>query len=153
MSDAMLLRSITLSESVLTAVVKNSTAFRDITPCSPLKVNRRFGGKCRLRLKVRRKPSKKPTGSSSVLLLGLLSDREDGKDMLLRNVGSLATEYMRHISSHADLKEVCTCRGQEKRNSDFVLKHHRCITAVHELDISGWEPEGSIQPSDSCSLG
>jgi hypothetical protein len=35
---------------VLTAVVMNSSIFWDITPCSPLKVNRRFGGTCRLHL-------------------------------------------------------------------------------------------------------
>jgi hypothetical protein len=29
---------------VLTAVVMKSTIFWDITPCSPLRVNRRFGG-------------------------------------------------------------------------------------------------------------
>jgi hypothetical protein len=28
----------------------NSSVFWDITPCSPLKVNRRFGGTCRLHL-------------------------------------------------------------------------------------------------------
>jgi hypothetical protein len=35
---------------VLTGVVMKSTIFWDITPCSPLKVNRRFGGTCRLHL-------------------------------------------------------------------------------------------------------
>jgi hypothetical protein len=33
---------------VLTAVVVKSSIFWDITPCSPLSVNRRFGGTCRL---------------------------------------------------------------------------------------------------------
>jgi hypothetical protein len=31
---------------VLTAVVMKSSVFRDITPCSPLRVNGRFGGTC-----------------------------------------------------------------------------------------------------------
>jgi hypothetical protein len=35
---------------VLTAVVMKSTVFWDITPCSPLKANRRFGGTYRLHL-------------------------------------------------------------------------------------------------------
>jgi hypothetical protein len=39
---------------VLTAVVMKSSIFWDITPCSPLKVNRRFGGTCRLHLQDRR---------------------------------------------------------------------------------------------------
>jgi hypothetical protein len=40
---------------VLTAVVTKSTIFWDITPCSPLKVNRRFGGTYRLHLQGGRK--------------------------------------------------------------------------------------------------
>jgi hypothetical protein len=36
--------------TVLTAVVTKATIFWDITPCSPLKVNRRFGGTYRLHL-------------------------------------------------------------------------------------------------------
>jgi hypothetical protein len=39
---------------VLTAVVKKSSIFWDITSCSPLKVNRRFGKSCRLHLQGRR---------------------------------------------------------------------------------------------------
>jgi hypothetical protein len=36
---------------VLTAVVKKNSTFCHITPCSPLKVSRRFGGTCRLNRK------------------------------------------------------------------------------------------------------
>jgi hypothetical protein len=39
---------------VLTAVVMNSFVFLDITPYSPLKFDRRFGGTCRLYLHSRR---------------------------------------------------------------------------------------------------
>jgi hypothetical protein len=39
---------------VLTAVVMKSSTFRDITPCSPVIVNRRFGGTCCLHLQGRR---------------------------------------------------------------------------------------------------
>jgi hypothetical protein len=39
---------------VLTAVVMKSKIFWDITPCSPLKFNRHFGGTCRLHLQGRR---------------------------------------------------------------------------------------------------
>jgi hypothetical protein len=46
---------------VLTAVVMKSTIFWDTTPCSPLSVNRRFGGISRLHLQGRKtKLSKKP---------------------------------------------------------------------------------------------
>jgi hypothetical protein len=37
--------SVFVGFEVLAAVVMKSTIFWDITPCSPLKVNRRFGGK------------------------------------------------------------------------------------------------------------
>jgi hypothetical protein len=37
-----------LEFEVCTAVIMKSTIFWDITPCSPLKVNRRFGGVYRL---------------------------------------------------------------------------------------------------------
>jgi hypothetical protein len=40
---------------VLTAVVMKSTIFWDITPCSPVKVNRRFGRIYRLHLQGRKK--------------------------------------------------------------------------------------------------
>jgi hypothetical protein len=39
-----------VGSEVLTAVVMKSTIFWDITPCSPLSVNRRFGGTYRLHL-------------------------------------------------------------------------------------------------------
>jgi hypothetical protein len=41
---------ILVGSKVLTAVVEKSNTFRDITPCSPLKANRHFGGTCRLNL-------------------------------------------------------------------------------------------------------
>jgi hypothetical protein len=46
---------------VLTAMVVKSTMFWDIAPCSPLSVNRRFGGTHRLHLQGRKNQfSKKP---------------------------------------------------------------------------------------------
>jgi hypothetical protein len=41
----LIIRLMVVGLEVLTAVVVKSTIFRDITPCSPLKVSRRFGGK------------------------------------------------------------------------------------------------------------
>jgi hypothetical protein len=54
---------------VLTAVVMKSSVFSDITPRSPSKVKRRFGGTCPLLLKSRRinKPGKKPAWKQLLL--------------------------------------------------------------------------------------
>jgi hypothetical protein len=75
--------------------------------------------------KAKQETSMKQVGSSSVFY------PEDGEDMFLRNVCSLATEYMRDISSQnvilrpifanysdADLKQVCACRGQESSEAE-----------------------------------
>jgi hypothetical protein len=47
-------------DEILTAVTMRSSIFWDITPCSPLKVNRRFGGTHRLHLQGRTNRAKKP---------------------------------------------------------------------------------------------
>jgi hypothetical protein len=47
-------RFIAVRFEVLTAVIMESCVFWDITPCSPVKVNLRFGGTCRLHLQSRR---------------------------------------------------------------------------------------------------
>jgi hypothetical protein len=57
---------------VLTAAIMKSSIFWDITPCSPLKVNRRFV------LLV--------ACFHAGFLLGLFFDPEDGGDMFLRNI-------------------------------------------------------------------
>jgi hypothetical protein len=56
--------------------IKKSTIFWDITPCSPLKVNRHFGGTYLL-----------ATCLHAGFLLSYFFDSEDGGDMFLQNVG------------------------------------------------------------------
>jgi hypothetical protein len=86
--------------------------FWHITPHSALKANRRFGAICRLHLQDRRVSQEinqheagnkqsvaKPAGFSCFqlhvgFLLGLVFNPEYGDNMLLRNVGCLATDYM-----------------------------------------------------------
>jgi hypothetical protein len=60
-----------------------SSVFRDITPCTPLKVIRRFGGTCRLHLQGRRISQARNQRESRV----------SGSEMFLRNFGWLSTEY------------------------------------------------------------
>jgi hypothetical protein len=71
-------KSVFVEFNVLTAVVMKSTVFWDMTPCSPLKVNRRFGGTYLRALLA--------TCFQAGMLLGLFFDPENG-DMFLRNVG------------------------------------------------------------------
>jgi hypothetical protein len=75
---------------VLTAVVRKSTVFWHITPCSPLKVNRRLGGIYRLHLqgpRISRARNKHESRWQAVgFLLGLFLNPEDEGDMFLRKV-------------------------------------------------------------------
>jgi hypothetical protein len=73
---------------ILTAVFMKSSVFRDITPCSPLKVNGSLGltyptsGS-------KKKPSKQSSACYLLhigIMLGLFFDFQEGGDMHLRNV-------------------------------------------------------------------
>jgi hypothetical protein len=74
---------------------KKSSIFWDITPCSPLKVNRSFGETRCLHLQERRtsqaRNQHEAGGKHSLLhadfLLGLFFDPEDGGDVFLQHVG------------------------------------------------------------------
>jgi hypothetical protein len=67
---------------VLTAVVMTSIIFWDMTPCSQLSFNRRFGGTYSLHLL-----------ACCFFFCTYFFDPEDGGDMLLRNVGWNSTDY------------------------------------------------------------
>jgi hypothetical protein len=85
---------------VLAAVVIKSSVFWDTTPCSALKLNRRFKGTC-LQLQgwwmsqaKKKKNSLNQIASRAGFLLGLFFDPEDGGDMYHPNIGRLSTDYM-----------------------------------------------------------
>jgi hypothetical protein len=74
---------------VLTAAVMKSTIFWDITPCSSLKVNRRFGATYasvfRAKELAELETSVKEGGKQSSAEQSLYFDPEDGGDVFLRN--------------------------------------------------------------------
>jgi hypothetical protein len=82
-----------LRPTILTAVVMKSTIFRDTTPYSPLKVNRRFGGTYRLHFQgrvislARNQRALVAICFQTDFLLGLFFGPGNRGDMLLRNVG------------------------------------------------------------------
>jgi hypothetical protein len=100
----MSVHNLKMQDEVPTTVVMKSSSFWDITPCSPLKVNRRFGGTCCLHLQGRRIKARKRYEAVSKYrtaeiaisfwFLGLFFDPEDGGDMYLRNVGPLSADYI-----------------------------------------------------------
>jgi hypothetical protein len=77
---------------VSTAVVMKSIIFWDMTPCSLLRCNRRFGGTYRLHLQGRRSKY-----ACHLLICWFLLNYffypEDGGDIFLRNVGCNSTDY------------------------------------------------------------
>jgi hypothetical protein len=69
---------------VFTAVVMKSVISWDMTPCSPLSVNRRFEGTYRLYIQGRRNNFSKNQQASR---WQAFFDPEDGGEMFLRKVG------------------------------------------------------------------
>jgi hypothetical protein len=86
-------RSTDKRKKVLSSVVMESSASWCITPCSPLKDNRRFGGNISPPVFVYNPKCLFATYFHDGFLLGLFIDPEDGGDMSLRNVGCLSTDY------------------------------------------------------------
>jgi hypothetical protein len=75
---------------VLTAVVMKSSIFWDITPCSPLKFSRHFGGTYRLHLQGRRICQASLPSDFTLISCSAYSST---LKMFIRNVGWLPTGY------------------------------------------------------------
>jgi hypothetical protein len=87
---------------VLTAVIMKSAIFWDITPCSPLKVNRRFRGTCRLHLQGRNRAVLAICFHAG-FLLGLFFGSEDKSDTFLRNF-EFERSTRRYIPAYSTLQ-------------------------------------------------
>jgi hypothetical protein len=115
---------------VLTAVVMKSSIFWDITPRSPLRVNRHFGGTCRLQFQVRRishARNQREAGSKQ-------SSAEDGRDMFLRKVDGLqgvisqkTVLFEMQDLSRAICKNILFTELQKQKNVK-ALKALQCCT-------------------------
>jgi hypothetical protein len=135
-------------------VMKSSTIFCDITPCSPLKVNRRFGGTCRLHLQRRRisqarnqrdgGSTQRPAVLASWLILRLWRWRPHvpPKRRLtfnrLHGVISENIEHFKWVISHLDL-----CISVRKNSAfDVVLGWVNVNPQVHQridfVRIAAW---------------
>jgi hypothetical protein len=96
---------------IITLQSTKSSIFWDITPCSPLKLNRRFGGTCCFHLQCRRISQARNQREGS--------DPEDQSNMFLRNVGWFSTDYAAYIPE------------------DRILHNHRCENLKLTLKHSG----------------
>jgi hypothetical protein len=71
-----------------------NSIFSNITTCSSLEVNRRFGGTCRIfRVEEQAKLGSVCYLLHSNFLLGSFYGPEDGGDIFLRNIGLLSMDY------------------------------------------------------------
>jgi hypothetical protein len=79
------------------AMIEKSSIFWDITPCSQLKVNRRFGRICHHHIQSRKigpvRNQRECKWPQVGFLLGLFFDPEDGGDIFPRNISRLSTGY------------------------------------------------------------
>jgi hypothetical protein len=80
-----------------------SSVFLNMTSCSPLEVNRRFGSTSSLHLQGPGQRALFVTCVQDGFLIGIFFDPEDGGDMFLYNDGWLSTDYMRDISQKTEL--------------------------------------------------
>jgi hypothetical protein len=115
------------------------TIFWAVAPCSPLKVNRRFGRTYSLHLQGRwisRARNQRESKWQAEILLGLFFDPEDGDDdMFIRNVGWLSTDCTalytkRQYSSWAPLSEP------------QILHELKCLNTKYKEII--WTKEGWV---------
>jgi hypothetical protein len=81
-----------LGSVLLTAVVRKSSIICDITSCSPLKINRRFGKTYLLNLKYRKIISAHYLLDVAFLIV-ILGDLKNRSNIFLRNVAWFSLEY------------------------------------------------------------
>jgi hypothetical protein len=119
---------------VFTAVVMKSIIFWDMTPCSPLSVNRRFGGTYRLRLQGRRNMfSKKPASKLATCFLAELTSSTMKMDAICSSETSVDTQRTTrsHIPENdAPLRDPCLSHLMFYTSGyfqHFILKHRQSL--------------------------
>jgi hypothetical protein len=97
-------RLLRIEEYFCRLLMLENSVFRDITPCSPLKGNRRFAGTYCLHLQGRRtSQARNQLEACSKQISYLFFNPEDGGYMVLRNVGSFLTDYTAFVPEDGTL--------------------------------------------------
>jgi hypothetical protein len=121
LNEALLLQKGHVGSTAHSAVVTMSV-FWDITLCSPLKINRRFGLTCRLHFEDRR--SRAFFIFHADFLLGILFDPEDGGDIFLRNFGRFLMDYTALYPRRLNIqRDGSVGDGLQAERSGFDSRH------------------------------
>jgi hypothetical protein len=136
-----------LGFEVPTAVVGKISVLRDITPSTPLEVDRHFGATCRFHHEGRRICSACYQIHYS-FFLGLFFDTEDGGDLFLRNVGWLSTDYTALFPRRENSSRTTVIQNQLNGENPRDV----CSLGWSEIPLIFWHPKVHCRVYKSPSL-
>jgi hypothetical protein len=124
-----------------------STIFWGTTPCSPLRVDRRFEGTYSLHLQGKKKAGQETSVKAGGKHGFACFDPEDEGDVFLRNVGRLSTDYMAYSSS---VRVLCSAHGKKTTTyiSVYKSKFNKCVGIKRDrlcglvVRVSGYRSRG-----------